>query len=138
MPGPHPVRLPVARRRPIPAGALALALLLLAAPNRGCSFSIGPNGLCAGLRLDPARSVLRVGQGLRVTINADACSASAGCPCADSALDGARWSSAAPATATVDGTGYVVARRPGTTTIVLVPRSSAAWHRTRIAVTVVP
>jgi hypothetical protein len=90
------------------------------------------------LRLDPKDMVLRVGETFRVQVNADGCTAGAGCPCADSALAGVRWRSEAPETASVDSAGVVRGRRPGTVDIVIVPTPAAVWQRARVHVTVVP
>jgi len=115
-----------------------LLLLLVAARGEGCSFSIGPNGLCAALRLDPEDKVIRVGESFRVRINAGGCTAATGCPCADSAAATAQWRSDNPETATVDSTGVVRGRRPGSVDIHLAPAAADHWLRTRMHVTVVP
>ena len=115
---------------------LSSLLLLVGARGEGCNFTIGPNGLCATLRLDPEERELRVGDGFRVRINADGCSATTGCACADSAMASARWQSANAAIATVDGNGMVTARTPGSTDIILTG-ASGTWQRSRIRVIVV-
>jgi hypothetical protein len=124
-----------------PHQLLLVALLLLTiatAKGESCAFSIGPNGLCATLRLDPEAKVLRVGEAFWVRINVDGCSTSVGCPCADSALRTAQWRSEAPEIAVVDSTGRVVGRRPGSAAIVITPAAESSWRRTRVHVTVVP
>jgi len=115
---------------------LASLLLLTGARGDSCNFTIGPNGLCAALRLDPEEQELRVGDGFRVQINADGCSTTTGCACADSALASARWQSANAAIATVDQNGAVTGRAPGSTDIIL-SGASGSWERSRIRVTVV-
>jgi len=115
-----------------------LLLLLVAARGEGCNFSIGPNGLCAALRLDPENKVIRVGETFRVQINASGCTAATGCPCVDSATATARWRSDGPATATVDSIGLVRGRQPGTVDIHVAPAPGDHWLRTRVHVTVVP
>jgi hypothetical protein len=119
-----------------PRVALAL-LLLMAAREEGCTFSMGPNGLCGALRLDPEETVIGVGESFRVRINADGCTAATGCPCADTAAARARWTSEDPGTVSVDSSGVVLGRRPGTAGIVLSP-AAGSWQRTRVRVTVVP
>ena len=124
--------------RRYPAQLIGLcALLLLVVPREGCSFTAGPNGLCAVLRVGPQDTVLSVGETFHVRINAG-CPAGAACPCADSALVDARWRSDAPETATVDSTGLVTARRPGSADIVILPGAPASWRATRVHVTVAP
>jgi hypothetical protein len=123
-------------KRLLRRGLLASLLLLTAGREDGCNFTLGPNGLCAALRLDPAEQELRVGDGFRVRINADGCTAATGCPCADSAMASARWQSADATVASVDGNGVVTARTPGSTDIILTG-ASGSWQRSRIRVTVV-
>jgi hypothetical protein len=122
--------------RSVSAGLLLL--LLIGARGDGCTFSIGPNGLCASLRLEPSDRTLRVGEGFRVRINADGCTSAVACPCAESAAVNAAWRSDRPETATVDATGFVLAQLPGTTDIVIVPEPGRPWRRTRVRVTVLP
>jgi hypothetical protein len=125
--------------RPLPRSATGLLLLLLvAARGEGCSFSIGPNGLCAALRLDPENKVIRVGETFRVRINASGCTAATGCPCVDSATATARWRSDSPGTASVDSIGVVRGRQPGNVDIHVAPVAGDHWLRTRVHVTVTP
>jgi uncharacterized protein YjdB len=112
-------------------------VLLLAARGEGCSFSVGPNGLCASFRVNPEDTRVRVGDTFRVRINPDGCTAATGCGCGDPALEGASWTSGNPAAATVDSTGLVVARGAGVATIVLTP-VGGSWSGTRVHVTVIP
>jgi len=114
------------------------ASLLLGARNDGCSFSLGPNGLCARLRLGTDRSTLRVGEQLRIEVNADGCTSAAGCPCLDQALAASRWRSAIPATAQVSADGVVRGLKPGVTDILLLPGPDAAWPRVATRITVIP
>lgn len=130
----HPTRLAPTKAVP----RLGLLFLLFVAPREGCTFSIGPNGLCASFRVDPQDEVLRVGDTFRVRINADGCTAAATCACADSALIGAQWRSDAPETASVDSAGVVTGRRQGRADIIILPASTTSWRQTRVHVTVVP
>ena len=123
-------------RRSVSAGVIFL--LLVAARGDECAFSIGPNGLCASLRLEPSDRTLRVGESFRIRINADACTSAMGCPCADSAAANARWRSDHPETASVDAAGVVRARLPGAASIMIVPEHDRSWRRTRVRVTVLP
>jgi hypothetical protein len=118
--------------------AVLVLLLLMAARDEGCNFSIGPDGLCASLRLEPGSSVIRVGESFRLRVNADGCSAAGGCPCADSAAALARWTSEDPRTVSVNSSGVVLGRRPGAADVVLRPATAGGWQRTRVHVTVVP
>lgn len=115
-----------------------LLFLIIAARDESCSFSAGPNGLCATLRLGSQDTVIRVGDAFRVRINADGCSGAAGCPCVESAAASATWRSENSQTATVDSTGLVRGRQPGTADIVIAPAPGTTWDRTRVQVTVVP
>ena len=125
------------RHRPLRPFRVASLVLLLAAREEGCSFSAGPNGLCASFRVNPEDTRVRVGDTFRVRINPDGCTAATGCGCGDPALAGASWTSGNPAAATVDSTGLVVARGAGVTTIVLTP-AGGSWSGTRVHVTVIP
>ena len=115
--------------------ALVSLALLMGARGDSCTMSIGPNGLCASLRLDPENSTVRVNDTFRIQINADGCSSTTGCACGSDATANARWTSNDSAVATVDSTGLVTARHPGSTVIEVSPRSGS-WTRTRIHVTV--
>lgn len=115
----------------------SLLLLLLAARGDGCGFSLDQRGLCAHLRIGPEDHQLRVGSTFRVQVNADGCSSATGCPCQDGALDQARWTSGDPAVASVDSSGLVLGRAPGTALISVTP-ATGEWSRTRIQVTVTP
>jgi len=139
VPGPlvNPVQITHPRHRPLRPLRVAGLVLLLAAREEGCSFSAGPNGLCASFRVDPEDTRVRVGDTFRVQINPDGCTAVTGCGCGDPALAGALWTSGNPAAATVDSTGLVVARGAGVATIMLTP-AGGSWTRTRVQVTVVP
>lgn len=117
--------------------SLGLPLLLLAARAEGCGFSLDQRGLCAHLQLGPEENQVRVGNSFRVQINADGCSSAAGCACAETALEQARWTSDNPQVASVDSTGVVVGRGPGRTVITGMP-TIGTWSRTKIRVTVTP
>jgi Bacterial Ig-like domain (group 2) len=121
-------------RRPLRLVAL---VLLLAAREDGCNFSLGPDGLCAAFRVNPERTRMRVGESFRIAINADGCTAATGCACEATARADAVWRSENPVTAIVDSTGLVLARSPGATTIQMMP-AGGSWSRTRVQVTVIP
>lgn len=111
-------------------------VLLLAARGEGCAFSVGPDGLCASLRLEPANAVVGVGETLRIRVNGGACLDSCLCDTEPSAA--ARWRSDAPKVASVDAAGTVTGLGPGTATIVRDTGSGAKAVRGSMRVTVVP
>lgn len=117
------------------AGWSAVLLLLLAARSESCGFTADENGLCAHLRLGPESDTLHVGDSFRVQVNADGCSAIAGCTCGQDALEGAEFTSDNPAVATIDSTGLVTGQRPGSTTIRAIP-TGGSWSRNRVGVVV--
>lgn len=116
---------------------MAALVLLLAAREDSCAVSLGPDGLCASLRVNPESTRVRVGQSFRVEINADGCTAATGCACTVTAMTDAMWTSDDPMTAVVDSTGLVLGRSPGSTVIRLMA-GGGAWRHTRVQVTVIP
>jgi hypothetical protein len=139
VPVPHsnrPLRLWPVSGHAIPV--LGLLLLVAGTPQDSCSFTAGPNGLCASLRIGPQDTVFRAGDTFRVRINASGCAGAAVCPCADTAMVGAQWKSDAPEVASVDQAGLVTGHRQGNANIVLYPTSTVGWTRTVIHVTVIP
>ncbi len=112
-------------------------MLSLGAPgDDSCTFSAGGSGLCVGLALGPAAPMLHVGESLRIQVNADGCTASGGCPCAEEATAQGQWRSTDPGTATVDAQGQVTAIGPGKAAIELVPAGEG--ESLAVVVTVVP
>lgn len=91
---------------------LAPLILLIATQGQNCTATLGPEGLCATLTLQPSLQQLAVGQNLVVRINGDL---SCGQPVGQVAA--VRWRSTSPKIATVDSTGLVHAVNPGQATI---------------------
>jgi hypothetical protein len=115
--------------------AASLVAVFLTTTAQNCFMTLGPNGLCAGLRLDPSDAVLGPGETLIIRINANACTAANGCSC--STFTTATWRSASPKIATVDPTGAVKAVNPGEATILLVPASGSNWQQIETHIKVV-
>jgi uncharacterized protein YjdB len=109
--------------------AAASLLLLATAPASDCRLTTGPNGLCAGLQLDPSSAEMRSGTTLTIRINDFEAS------CFDSG-GRRRWESSAPEVATVDSNGLVRAGSAGAAVIrLMVERENAPAAATRITVT---
>lgn len=117
---------------------VAAASLLLGAQENTCAFSLGPNGLCARLHLGSDQDSIRVGQQLRIEVNAEGCGTIGVCPCLTDALASAQWHSTAPGIATVSGDGVVTALSPGQVEIQLVPEPGAGFPMARAALRVTP
>lgn len=117
---------------------LAVWLVLLAGSQaRECRVVTGPDGLCAFVRLEPARSDLRIGTTLRVRVNGSTCS---GRECLDCGNPPHRvsWRSTAPEVADVDSTGLVRAKHVGSAEIRLEPEEGAVGPTASMQVVVIP
>jgi len=91
---------------------LAPLILLIATQGQNCTATLGPEGLCASLTLQPSLQQLAVGQNLVVRINGNlSCGQPAG------QITAIQWRSTSPKIATVDSTGLVHAVNPGQATI---------------------
>jgi len=113
---------------------LAPLILLVATQGQNCTATLGPEGLCATLTLQPSQQQLQVGQNLIVRINGNL---SCGQPVGQ--VTAVQWRSTSPKIATVDSMGLVHAVNPGQATIEVsaVPPSQSISVK-GMQVTVVP
>ena len=105
---------------------LAALLLAGAAPGSDCSFSTGPNGVCAAVRLEPDRTELRSGTTVQIAVNGLECSGTMECVDCNGRRRRFRWRSSAPEVAAVNAAGLLEARGAGTAEITLEPESGAS------------
>jgi hypothetical protein len=112
---------------------LAPLVLLVATQGQNCTATLGPEGLCATLRLEPSQGQLQVGQNLVVRINGDL---NCGQPIGQ--VTGLSWRSTSPKIATVDSTGLVHALAPGQANIEVVVPPSRTMSVKGMQIIVVP
>ena len=112
---------------------LAPLILLIATQGQNCTATLGPEGLCATLRLEPSQGQLQVGQTLVVRINGNL---NCGQPIGQMTV--LTWRSTSPKIATVDSTGLVHALVPGQANIEVVAPSSRSISVKGMQVLVVP
>lgn len=116
---------------------IAACLLLIAGSGPDeCRLVTGPDGLCAFLRLEPARSELHIGDTLRVRVNGATCS---GGDCIDCGTrQRMRWRSAAPEVASVNSSGVIRAERPGSARILAESEAGSRASTADMQLVVVP
>jgi uncharacterized protein YjdB len=117
---------------------IGIWLLLASASRTGeCRVMTGPDGLCAFVRLEPARGDLRVGSTLRVRVNGLDCERGFACDCG-AGRHRVRWWSTAPDVASVDSTGLVWAEHAGRADIHLESADGAEQPTAGMHVVVTP
>jgi hypothetical protein len=87
---------------------MACLLLAGAARTSDCSFTSGPNGLCATFRLEPSRATLQSGDSLRIRVNGGIdCTTNLDCVDCTNRPRHFRWRSSAPEIVSVDSAGLI-------------------------------